>query len=657
VAGALRRTRLRTSPAALALAAIVAASMLLHWLAARRLDGLWILPDEGVYAQRALTFWRDGRLPAVSGDGSGYSILYPLVAGFPFAATGLASALAWIKVLQSLLVSLAAVPVFLYGRRLMRPGWALAAAALAAASPLLLYSGLLMTETLSYPLLAWALLQTARAVATRRHRDQLLALVLIAAGVLTRTQAIALVPVFALAVLLDLALGGDRRRLQRFAPIAAICVAGAAALVARPGLVGSYSTAISGGYPVVRSIELSLEHLGLAVLSTGILPAAALLLLAVECARGRLADPGARAFVSVTLAALVVLPLQVGTFAARFAPHLLERDLAALPPLLLLALALWLDRGAPRPLVAVVAVALGIAALLLLVPWNHLTGPDALPDSFSLALLRRASSPADAVAVAVPVALLALLAIPRRARIVLPALVLGALVAASVTASNTVAGLVRAQQADVVGSPPDWIDRAATGPVAYLYDAEAYWNVVWQERFWNRRIDRVLATAPHKVPGPMPQTVFRIPPSGFLPTSDRWVVASDTHQLDGDAVAHLAQTGLDVTGLTLWHVDGRPRLSLIEYGIQPNGDMVAPAKLQVFGCDGGRLQLTLLPKATHELKVFVNGRIALDTPISGDAWHGFVPAPAHTPDGSCIFTIVPQSLLGSTVIQFLRPSA
>ena len=92
-------------------------------------------------------------------------------------------------------------------------------------------------------------------------------------------------------------------------------------------------------------------------------------------------------------------------------------------------------------------------------------------------------------------------------------------------------------------------------------------------------------------------------------------------------------------------------------GIQPNGDMVAPAKVRVYGCDGGELQLTLLPKATHELKVYVNGRLALDTPISGDAWHGFVPAPKRTAHDSCLYTIVPQSLLGSTLIQFVRPSS
>jgi hypothetical protein len=153
----------------------------------------------------------------------------------------------------------------------------------------------------------------------------------------------------------------------------------------------------------------------------------------------------------------------------------------------------------------------------------------------------------------------------------------------------------------------------------------------------------------------MAQRAFRVPPSGFLPTNDRWVVATDTHLFDGEPVAHLAQTGLDVAGLTLWHLSNRPRLSLIEAGIQPNGDMTGPARLRVFGCDGGELRLTLLPKATHELKIYVDGKLALDTPISGDAWHGTVPAPKHTLGGSCLYRIVPQSLLGSTVIEFLRP--
>ena len=78
-------------------------------------------------------------------------------------------------------MSLAAVPVFLYGRRLMPAGLrARSPRRSTLASPLLLYSGLVMTEVLFYPLAALALLAVARAVetaarcATRRSRSALI---------------------------------------------------------------------------------------------------------------------------------------------------------------------------------------------------------------------------------------------------------------------------------------------------------------------------------------------------------------------------------------------------------------------------------------------------------------------------------------------------
>ena len=59
-------------------------------------------------------------------------------------------------------------PVFAYCRRLMPNTWALVAAALTAAPPLLLYSGFVMTEVLFYPLAALTLFAIARAVETGR---------------------------------------------------------------------------------------------------------------------------------------------------------------------------------------------------------------------------------------------------------------------------------------------------------------------------------------------------------------------------------------------------------------------------------------------------------------------------------------------------------
>ena len=167
MARALRRTGL--TPAA---AALVAVSTVAYAVAGRHVPGLWIMPDEAIYADRAFRLWSHGSLPVFRGQGAGYGLLYPVLAAPPLALGNLAS----LKLLQALVMSLAAVPVFLYARRLMPPTDALVAAALTLASPLLLYSGFVMTEVLFYPLAALTLLAVARAVETSSVRDQVIAL-------------------------------------------------------------------------------------------------------------------------------------------------------------------------------------------------------------------------------------------------------------------------------------------------------------------------------------------------------------------------------------------------------------------------------------------------------------------------------------------------
>ena len=238
----------------LALPSLVGLSTLLHWLAGRRVHGLWIVPDEPIYASRALAAWRHGPLGLLHGHDAGYSVLYPILAGIPLSVGSTITGYASLKLLQALVVSLAAVPVLAYGRRLMPPAYALVAATLTVASPLLLYSGLVMTEVLFYPLAALTLLAIARAVETAATRDQAIALVLIVAAVLTRTQAVALVGVFALAVLVDTALARDRRRLRLFWPVWLLLGLATIVVAARPGVVAPTRSPFAA---VIRSAPLS----------------------------------------------------------------------------------------------------------------------------------------------------------------------------------------------------------------------------------------------------------------------------------------------------------------------------------------------------------------------------------------------------------------
>ena len=455
---AMARTVQRTH-VAVALTALIGLSLLVHWLAARRFGGLWIMPDETIYAHRALRLYHEGSLPILGGQGAGYGLLYPVVAGLPLSLGSFATGDAWLKPLQALVVSLAAIPVFMYSRRLMPDGYALVAAALTLASPLLLYSGLVMTEVVFYPVAALALLSVARAVATGTLRDQSIALGLIVLAILTRTQAVAFIGVFAVAVVVDALLARDRTRLRSFWPVWVVLALGVVAGLARPGLLGAYSTTVQSGYPLGAGLRMTYDHLAYVVVAVGVLPAAALAVLLAEAIRGRERNAHARALLTVTASAVGILVVQVGFFAARFSHHLLGRDLAALPPLLFCVFALWLARGGPGRVVTAALTAFAVLAVAALAPWNDLSAVAALPDTFDLALLERLRplSPTNVVTVGALVLLALFVLLPRRALFVLPVLVLALLTATSVVASNTISGLARD------AARTTWSGRRATG--------------------------------------------------------------------------------------------------------------------------------------------------------------------------------------------------
>ena len=615
------------------------------------------MPDEAIYARRAVALYHDGSLP-LHGQGAGYGVLYPVLAGIPLSIGSFATGDAWLKPLQALVVSLAALPVFFACRRVMPDVYALVAAGLSLASPLLLYSGFVMTEVLFYPLSALVLVAIARAVASTTRRDQTIAFGTIVLALLTRTQAIVFVGVFALAVLVDAAFARDRTRLRSFWPVWAVLGLGVAAVLARPGLLGAYGATVRGGYPFGRGLGLAYDHLAYIIVAVGVMPAAALVVLVVEAVRGHERNPEARALIAVAASVVALIVLQVGFFAARFAPHLLGRDLASLPPILDCVFGLWLARRASVRVVTAALVSFAVLAVVLLAPWNRLTAIVALPDTFDLSLLERLPlQPVNAIAIAAPILLLLFVVVPRRALAVLPVAVLALLTASSVVASNRISGLVRRDQTSLVGPTPNWIDRAVDGNVTYLYDGEPS-NIPWQELFWNHRITTVIAALPYVFPGPSPLGPVPLLPSGRLPITTPYVVATDVHQFVGAPVAHLAQTNVPISGgLTLWRLDGPPRISTYTFGVSPNGDMEGVANIDVYDCGGGQLQLTLIPKKTNRLRILLDGDLVLDRRIGGvPSVNETVDVPPSSRRLLCRFTIVPQTLLGSTQIAFKRAS-
>ena len=165
-----------------------------------------------------------------------------------------------------------------------------------------------------------------------------------------------------------------------------------------------------------------------------------------------------------------------------------------------------LQPGAPRPRFTGAATAVLLLAIIVFAPWNSLIVERALPDSFGLALVQWAHwTPADTVAIGAAALLLIFVMLPdgswsfcrrwcssrswRRRP------------ASNLIADGPWRGPERAgRDAAPLGRP------AATVPVAYLLN-DPGWNVVWQQRFWNHRINDVFTLAPSVVPGPMKQNV------------------------------------------------------------------------------------------------------------------------------------------------------
>ena len=394
-------------------------------------------------------------------------------------------------------MSLAAIPAYLWARRVGAGPWALAAAALTLALPALGYSSFVMTEVVYYPLVTLALLAAAAMLERPTARRQALFALALALAVLTRVQAIVLVPVVVTALVMEALLAREPRRALRLLPaIVGLALLGlayvawkAAAGGSATGVLGGYSET-AHGYRFGQALRFVLYHAADAVLLVAVAPACATALLVVGAVRRREPDDAVRAYLAVAVSLFAWLVLQVGLFASQFGDRLQERYLIALAPVLFIGLALWLARGGPRPRFATAWICLVALVLVEVVPYKRLVTRPALVDSFGLAPLWAHVPPsryslALGVAALVAVALLALL--PRRALFVLPVVLLVTLVYASVSSSRHALEEARLTKERLLGPDPRWIDRAARdGTVGFLYDGDVYWTAVWENLFFNQ---------------------------------------------------------------------------------------------------------------------------------------------------------------------------
>src|SRR3954454_21276644 len=125
-------SKLRVSlPAWAWVGALVVASTAVRFAFARHMLGPWIMIDEIVYSELAKSFAATGHFAVREAPTTGYGFVYPILISPAYALfRDIPTAYTAIKAIDSLLMSLAAVPAYLLARRVVSQRAALVVAVL-----------------------------------------------------------------------------------------------------------------------------------------------------------------------------------------------------------------------------------------------------------------------------------------------------------------------------------------------------------------------------------------------------------------------------------------------------------------------------------------------------------------------------------------------
>ncbi len=594
--------RVRAVPIWLVLTGIVVVSAALRIWLARRMVAPWIFVDELIYSELAKSFAAHGHfLLRDKPAGGSFGFVYPILISPAWRLFGpVPQAYAAAKAINAVAMSLAAVPTYFLARRVLTQPFALAAAALAVAIPSMLYTGTLMTENVFYPLFLCVALLAVVMLERPTWRNQLGLLALCVVAFETRAQALALFPAVLTAPLL---LG--RRGLARFrvlygtvAGVVALAVVAETARGRSPlALLGAYETTGSHHYHAYAVAKWLLWHVGELDLYLGVVPVAAFLVL-FRREPFFAAAASLSAWLIVEVAAFATLPTVT---------RVEERNVFYVVPFFLIALLLWVERGAPRPRWAVAAAAVA-AALPALVPYASLIGVRAVSDTLALLPWWKLQEHVITLhEVRLVVALCAVgagalfLAVPRRFALVLPLLVfvyLGAM--QRPIESRTSFASRGALFQGIRGVPRDWIDRKVGrgADVAAIWTGKTDVHVIWENETFNRSVGPIYNTQ-QPIPGGLASTDATIGKDGYLRVGGhrirhRYVLVDGS--LDPNGV-RIAQDPL--LGIGLFRLDGPIRSTTRVTGLYPNdtwsGPRVAYTKL---GCRGGAVTVTVLGDAS-----------------------------------------------------------
>jgi hypothetical protein len=578
------RAHTRALTARVGLTLVVAGSFALRLVASATHPVARYFPDEYLYTAIARSLGTHGR-PLVRGVPAHFpALLEPLLAA-PFQALfSPETAYRLTQAENGLLMSLAAVPVYLMARHLtLSARYALACAVFAVAIPDLVYSAYTLADPVGYPLALAALYVGVLAIdkPTRRRQLGFLALALLAT--FARVQYIILPAAFVLSAILV-----DRRRVFRTQRLPLV-------LLALP-ILGGFALGPSrflGFYSGTAHL-----HVGTGLLKWSVTEVLLLTLIAgvvlVPGAIVALARPRGRTETAFsTFGAIFAAGLLVETalVSSDLSGNFQERYLFALLPLFPIGFGLYLKHGRPAR-IPVALIAVGLFLVSVRVPVSAYSVGLGETDSPFMFAVSRLGSIVGMANSALVVALLAGLGasgavvVSRRggARLAVAATLVFLAVTSLGAVVNDSTGAQALRNADFPGNL-SWIDDLGLQNVTLVETVGAPRGHGMEQLYWNRSVTHeallgaALPTDRYAAP------LIRVARNGTLVGVSRNVVVEDFGSLVRIANAKLmARAG----GFSVWSADGPPQLSLLEQGRYSDGWLANSGRLSIWPDASGR---------------------------------------------------------------------
>lgn len=665
--------RVRAVPAWGWLAAIVALSFALRAWLARGPFGPFIMVDELIYSELARSVAAGDGFRVRDVPASGFSLVYPLLISPAYALfEQLPAAYGAVKTVNALLMSLAAVPAYLLARRVLGPPLSLFAALLAVALPSLAYTATVMTENVFYPLFLTAALALVLVLERPTIARQAGLLALVGLAFATRVQAIALVPAILVAPFLLAALGRRSLRatlapfrvLYAVAAVGGLLVIGLQAARGRSlsDLLGAYSVVGDGSYDPETVARFFLYHLAELDLYLGVLPVAAFVLLVLVARR---LEPSLAPFLAAGIAVTASVLLAVAAFASEFANRIQERNTFVVAPFFLIALLVWVERGAPRPRVLATIAAVGAALLPLAIPFTRFIETGVTSDTLALLPIWSAygsllfdSIDATVLAGGAIAAALFLL-VPRRFALVVPVATLLYLGAVSHNVWYGEHGFERALAGalftGIQTGDRDWIDEAVPdgARVAVLWTGRTDRFTVNQNEFFNRSVGPIYYLG-GPTPGGLAETEATVDEeSGAVLLADRAPLEEEYLLVDASISPDAEAVARDpALGLTLWRLDGPLVSSPIEIdGLYENDSWSGPTVTwERRNCRGGTLTVGTfsdpsLFSGPQTITARVRGVVA-DRVRLNPTGNAYLSVPLEPEGGTCrvVFDVTPTAV-------------